>query len=147
MASSSSPSLFLLFLLIFTIAAAAQTSEPASVMFPRAIHGSAFGGQQLVAQKSKPRLPFKTRYFPQILDHFSFTPRGSMIFYQKYLINTQHWSRGAPIFVYTGNEGDIEWFAANTGFLLDVAPSFRAMLVFIEVLILKPTPPQQLTSF
>jgi lysosomal Pro-X carboxypeptidase len=34
--------------------------------------------------------------------------------------------------VYTGNEGDIEWFATNTGFMFDIAPSFGALLVFIE---------------
>ncbi|KAH9654451.1 alpha/beta-Hydrolases superfamily protein [Citrus sinensis] len=30
--------------------------------------------------------------------------------------------------------GDIECFAANTGFLLDIAPKFKALLVFIEIL-------------
>uniref|UniRef100_A0A2N9FPE5 HTH three-helical bundle domain-containing protein n=1 Tax=Fagus sylvatica TaxID=28930 RepID=A0A2N9FPE5_FAGSY len=49
-----------------------------------------------------------------------------------YLINNHYWQHGAPIFVYTGNEGDIEWFAANTGFLLDIAPKFRALFSFIE---------------
>ncbi|GJZ28230.1 lysosomal Pro-X carboxypeptidase-like protein [Tanacetum coccineum] len=38
----------------------------------------------------------------------------------------------APIFVYTGNEGNIEWFAQNTGFMYDIAPEFKALLVFIE---------------
>ncbi|CBI18675.3 hypothetical protein VitviT2T_016832 [Vitis vinifera] len=130
MASSSSPSV-LLFLLLFTIAATAKTSESLSTVFPRAIHGSALK-QVRNAKKPKPKVPFKTQYFPQLLDHFTFTPKSSTIFYQKYLINTQYWTHGAPIFVYTGNEGDIDWFASNTGFLLDIAPSFRAMLVFIE---------------
>ncbi|OMP08759.1 lysosomal Pro-X carboxypeptidase-like protein [Corchorus olitorius] len=26
------------------------------------------------------------------------------------------------------NGGDIEWFAQNTGFMFDVAPSFKALL-------------------
>ncbi|GAY56761.1 hypothetical protein CUMW_174320, partial [Citrus unshiu] len=39
-----------------------------------------------------------------------------------------------PYFCYTGNEGDIECFAANTGFVLDIAPKFKALLVFIEIL-------------
>lgn len=138
MASSSSPSV-LLFLLLFTIAATAKTSESLSTVFPRAIHGSALK-QVRNAKKPKPKVPFKTQYFPQLLDHFTFTPKSSTIFYQKYLINTQYWTHGAPIFVYTGNEGDIDWFASNTGFLLDIAPSFRAMLVFIEVLL--PKTPQ-----
>lgn len=83
----------------------------------------------------KPKIPYETRYYPQLLDHFTFTPKSSKRFYQKYLINEQYWRNGAPIFVYTGNEGDIEWFAANTGFLLDIAPKFHALLVFIEVML------------
>jgi len=83
--------------------------------------------------KSKHELPFETRYFPQNLDHFSFTPDSYKVFHQKYLINNRFWRKGGPIFVYTGNEGDIDWFASNTGFMLDIAPKFRALLVFIEV--------------
>ena len=37
-----------------------------------------------------------------------------------------------PIFFYTGNEGPIELFADNTGFMWDQAPVFNAMLVFAE---------------
>lgn len=87
------------------------------------------------ATSLKPKIHFETRFYPQLLDHFTFTPKSSKIFYQKYLINEEYWRNGAPIFVYTGNEGDIEWFAANTGFLPDIAPEFHALLVFIEVLL------------
>ncbi|KAM7255321.1 hypothetical protein ACFE04_020562 [Oxalis oulophora] len=57
-------------------------------------------------------------------------------FQQRYLINDTFWGgakHNAPIFVYTGNEGDIGSFAQNTGFMFDVAPHFKALLVFIEV--------------
>jgi lysosomal Pro-X carboxypeptidase len=91
--------------------------------------------------------PFTAHYFPQELDHFTFTPNSSMTFNQKYLLNDTFWRRpggddggagtskqqAGPLFVYTGNEGDIEWFATNTGFMFDVAPKFGALLVFIEV--------------
>jgi lysosomal Pro-X carboxypeptidase len=84
--------------------------------------------------------PFTAHYFPQELDHFTFTPNASMLFYQKYLVNDTYWRRpggkggaAGPLFVYTGNEGDIEWFATNTGFMFDIAPKFGALLVFIEV--------------
>ncbi|XBI13497.1 hypothetical protein VPH35_140225 [Triticum aestivum] len=73
------------------------------------------------------------------LDHFTFTPNSSRVFSQKYLLNDTFWRKptaGAggvgPLFVYTGNEGDIEWFATNTGFMFDIAPEFGALLVFIE---------------
>jgi lysosomal Pro-X carboxypeptidase len=90
--------------------------------------------------------PFTAHYFPQELDHFTFTPNSSMTFNQKYLLNDTFLRRpggdggagtkqqqAGPLFVYTGNEGDIEWFATNTGFMFDVAPKFSALLVFIEV--------------
>ncbi|KAL8231187.1 hypothetical protein R6Q57_000965 [Mikania cordata] len=76
---------------------------------------------------------YETRYFEQTLDHFSFHDLPK--FQQRYLINTNHWvgpSRMGPIFLYCGNEGDIEWFAANTGFVWELAPRFGAMVIFIE---------------
>ncbi|KAL8250930.1 hypothetical protein R6Q59_034623 [Mikania micrantha] len=76
---------------------------------------------------------YETRYFEQTLDHFSFHDLPK--FPQRYLINTNHWvgpSRMGPIFLYCGNEGDIEWFAANTGFVWELAPRFGAMIIFIE---------------
>ncbi|KAM0930447.1 hypothetical protein ACQ4PT_001122 [Festuca glaucescens] len=82
--------------------------------------------------------PFTAHYFPQELDHFTFTPNSSRVFSQKYLLNDTFWRKptgaaaAGPLFVYTGNEGDIEWFATNTGFMFDIAPEFGALLVFIE---------------
>ncbi|KAL3526925.1 hypothetical protein ACH5RR_011581 [Cinchona calisaya] len=76
---------------------------------------------------------YETLFFEQRLDHFSFAKLPS--FQQKYLINTHHWvgpSRLGPIFFYCGNEGNIEWFAANTGFLWELAPRFGAMVIFPE---------------
>ncbi|XP_020103296.1 lysosomal Pro-X carboxypeptidase [Ananas comosus] len=103
----------------------------------RAQRAAAKGKAVLSSSSSSSKdLPFTTHYFPQQLDHFTFQPRAENTFYQKYLINSTFWDQGplhtAPIFVYTGNEGDIEWFAENTGFMLDIAPMFGALLVFIE---------------
>ncbi|KAL7612227.1 hypothetical protein Lser_V15G05814 [Lactuca serriola] len=58
-------------------------------------------------------------------------------FQQHYLINSDHWvgagpNRLGPIFLYCGNEGDIEWFATNTDFVWELAPRFGAMVIFPE---------------
>ncbi|XP_043713270.1 lysosomal Pro-X carboxypeptidase [Telopea speciosissima] len=76
---------------------------------------------------------YEARYFTQSLDHFGFSDLPT--FQQRYLINTDHWlgpERMGPIFLYCGNEGDIEWFAANTGFVWEIAPRFGAMVIFPE---------------
>lgn len=80
------------------------------------------------------QIKYETRYFQQRLDHFSFSDLPT--FPQRYLINTEHWvgpQRLGPIFLYCGNEGDIEWFAQNTGFVWEIAPKFGAMVLFPEV--------------
>ncbi|KAF8404809.1 hypothetical protein HHK36_009699 [Tetracentron sinense] len=84
-------------------------------------------------QKRDQAFRYETRYFTQSLDHFSFSDLPT--FQQRYLISTDHWlgsDRMAPIFFYCGNEGDIEWFASNTGFVWEIAPRFGAMVVFPE---------------
>jgi len=79
---------------------------------------------------------WKTEWYHQQVDHFSFG--NSSKFLQRYLVNDTHWEAakderdGGPIFFYTGNEGDIEAFAENTGFMWDIAEEFHAMLVFAE---------------
>ena len=40
-----------------------------------------------------------------------------------------HLLRG-PIFFYCGNEGPIESFYDNTGFMFDIAPEFNAVVIF-----------------
>nr|XP_023015538.1 lysosomal Pro-X carboxypeptidase [Leptinotarsa decemlineata] len=73
---------------------------------------------------------YATKYIDVPLDHFSFTSNAT--FKLRYLINdTFHIERG-PIFFYTGNEGDINIFAQNSGFMNDIAPQFNALLVFAE---------------
>jgi len=74
---------------------------------------------------------YDTYYYTQKVDHFSF--HNNDTYQQRYLVNDGSWTQdGGPIFFYTGNEGDIEWFAKNTGFMWDIAPQFKAMLVFAE---------------
>ncbi len=47
------------------------------------------------------------------VDHFGY--RNQDRFQLRYLVNNEYWDRNSgPIFMYTGNEGDIEWFCNNT---------------------------------
>lgn len=130
MAASSSSSSYIFLILLFVILCV-EPSQTKSIYLPR----NNFQSSLLVNKHEKTKMPFKVHYFPQILDHFTFLPKSSKVFYQKYLINDQYWNKdgGGPIFVYTGNEGNIDWFAVNTGFMFDIAPKFNALLVFIEV--------------
>ncbi|XP_034830047.1 lysosomal Pro-X carboxypeptidase [Maniola hyperantus] len=74
---------------------------------------------------------YETKWFKVPLDHFGYQRNES--FNIKYLENEEHWDRGSgPIFFYTGNEGQIETFAQHTGFMWDIAPHYRAKLVFAE---------------
>ncbi|CAD5216733.1 unnamed protein product [Bursaphelenchus okinawaensis] len=64
------------------------------------------------------------------VDHFSFADTRE--FELRYFINLTHYQPGGPIFFYTGNEGKLEVFAQNTGFMWDIAPEYGAAVVFAE---------------
>lgn len=127
-------SLLLLLPLIFIV----LTSAPPTIASEAATNGYSksiprFLGKFAYPNRGKP-FQYETRYFEQRLDHFSIADLPK--FRQRYLISTRHWTgpdRMGPIFLYCGNEGDIEWFAANTGFVWDIAPRFGAMVLFPEV--------------
>lgn len=117
---------FSFFTLLSSTVSIAKTTPrfPSSVVWP----------EQL--SRSNTNQLYKTKYFTQTLDHFNFNPQSYQTFQQRYLVNDTYWGgadKKAPIFVYMGNEGDIEWFAQNTGFMFETAPRFKALLVFIEV--------------
>lgn len=76
------------------------------------------------------RYLYEVNYLDVPIDHFSFTNNDT--FKLKYLVNDSYWNNDGPIFFYTGNEGDIDKFAQNTGFMWEIAPSFRALLIFAE---------------
>jgi len=75
---------------------------------------------------------YETKFYNQRIDHFNFLRND--FYKQRYLVNDTFWdtSREGPIFFYTGNEGDIEAFAQNSGFIWDIAPFFNAMVIFAE---------------
>ncbi|CAM1302547.1 PRCP (predicted) [Pycnogonum litorale] len=75
---------------------------------------------------------YETLEFEQPVDQFAFSTNDT--FKQRYLLSTKHWDseNSGPIFFYVGNEGHIEVFANNTGFMWEIAPEFKAMVVFAE---------------
>jgi lysosomal Pro-X carboxypeptidase len=74
---------------------------------------------------------YDTRTIEVLLDHFTFTDNAT--FPLRYLINDSFVrDHKSPILFYTGNEGDIELFADNTGFVWRVADELSAMVVFAE---------------
>jgi hypothetical protein len=73
---------------------------------------------------------FTTTY----IDQFNFWQGTSQAtFQQRYLINNSSWaSPSHPIFFYAGNEGSIELFTNNTGYLWSLAQDLGALVVFAE---------------
>lgn len=77
--------------------------------------------------------PYKELYFDQLLDHFNYNSFDVQTFKQRYLVSSHYWEpEQGPIFFYTGNEGSITSFYDNTGFVHDIAPMFRALVIFAE---------------
>ncbi|XP_060065701.1 dipeptidyl peptidase 2-like [Ylistrum balloti] len=76
---------------------------------------------------------YKEKFFDQYIDHFNFVSYGEKTYKQRYLIQDRWWREGqGPILFYTGNEGPIDEFADNTGFMYDIAPEFGGLLLFAE---------------
>ena len=79
---------------------------------------------------------FVTYYYTQTLDHFSYRPESYTTFQQRYVVNSRYWggaNTSSPIFVYTGDEGGLIDDLDAAGLMVDFAPSFKALLVYIEV--------------
>lgn len=76
---------------------------------------------------------YAVKEFSVPLDHFNFLSNDN--FTIRYLYNDSFVQKDDtmyPIFFYTGNEGDIEWFAQNTGFMWELAEQLHAMVIFAE---------------
>ena len=59
---------------------------------------------------------------------------GAGIIYSLLLLSCSEvfWKGSGPLLFYTGNEGAIEGFYDNTGFLFELAQEFSALIVFAE---------------
>ncbi|KAF4353045.1 hypothetical protein G4B88_010034 [Cannabis sativa] len=78
---------------------------------------------------------FETFFYNQTLDHFNYRPESYSTFEQRYLVNSKYWNNNnklGPIFAYLGAEEPIDQDIPTIGFLTDNAPSFKALIVFIE---------------
>ncbi|EDW04971.1 lysosomal Pro-X carboxypeptidase [Drosophila grimshawi] len=86
----------------------------------------------LLATSAQSKFEYEIKEFQVPLDHFSFLSNAS--FSIRYLYNESYADKSNPksIFFYTGNEGDIEWFAKNSGFVWELAEKERAIVVFAE---------------
>ncbi|XP_040069945.1 lysosomal Pro-X carboxypeptidase isoform X2 [Ixodes scapularis] len=59
------------------------------------------------------KTPYKEHVFRTKVDHFAY--HNDETFEMRYMVADQYWDRnGGPIFLYTGNEDDIESFITNT---------------------------------
>ena len=47
-------------------------------------------------------------------------------------LSDDHWNGSGPMFFYTGNEGPIDNFMNNSGFINTLAKEFNALVVFAE---------------
>nr|XP_043610462.1 lysosomal Pro-X carboxypeptidase [Erigeron canadensis] len=77
----------------------------------------------------------KTFFYNQTLDHFNYKPESYATFRQRYIINSKWWGgakKKAPIFVYLGAEGPIDGDIGALGLLPDIAPRFKALVVYLE---------------
>lgn len=85
----------------------------------------------LVSNCESTTYTYKINTFDVLLDHFTYTDNAT--FKIRYLINDSYVKDNkSPILFYTGNEGDIELFAQNTGFVWRAGRTLNAMIVFAE---------------
>uniref|UniRef100_A0A0D6QWP3 Serine carboxypeptidase S28 family protein n=1 Tax=Araucaria cunninghamii TaxID=56994 RepID=A0A0D6QWP3_ARACU len=131
-------------LLVFIFMIFIKCFEVGSPMFLRSpLSGRSFLGNRMNAavlssSQNDFKRDYETKYYQQILDHFTFTPRGTYdhTFQQRYLLVKKYWGGPrtySPIFVYIGDEGDIEPIKDYTSSLMtQLATHSSALLVYIE---------------
>uniref|UniRef100_UPI00398E87E4 dipeptidyl peptidase 2 n=1 Tax=Pristiophorus japonicus TaxID=55135 RepID=UPI00398E87E4 len=96
------------------------------------INDNTISVEETIAKKSAAQPTFKEKYFDQVIDHFSFIGHQKT-YRQRYLVADEFWGKSfGPIFLYTGNEGDIWDFANNSRFLTELASEQKAMVIFAE---------------
>ena len=72
-------------------------------------------------------------HFTQVVDHNDFSAAdGGATFQQRYFYYGGYYKEGGPVLFYTGNEGALETFWYNTGFMFVVARQLGAFVLFME---------------
>lgn len=79
---------------------------------------------------------YETHNYTQVLDHFSFVSE-SRTFQQRYFLNKTFWGgplNNSPIFVCMGEEDSLDdlVLAGGCGIVIENAPQFKALLLFVE---------------
>lgn len=100
------------------------------------------GEPQIRSSSNFPEDDLKTFYYTQRLDHFNYRPDSYNTFQQRYMMNFKYWAgakSSAPIFAFFGAEGPVDDDIHYVGFLRDNAPHFNALIVYIEVSVVKIT--------
>ena len=89
----------------------------------------------LLTAYAQEELPYGPTYgtFTTLLDHYSSNGMSPTVTIQ-YIIDAQYWDpQVGPILFYAGNEGDIEGFYENSGFVRKtLAQRFKALVLFGE---------------
>lgn len=77
---------------------------------------------------------FKTFFYNQTIDHFSYGPESYQTFPQRYVINSKFWGGGnSPILAFLGAEAPIDDNIQPSGFTYENAHKFKALIVILEV--------------
>lgn len=77
---------------------------------------------------------FKTFFYNQTIDHFSYGPESYKTFPQRYVINSNFWGgRNSPILAFLGAEAPIDDNIEPSGFTYENAHEFKALIVILEV--------------
>lgn len=128
---------FSLFLLIFSLCVSAFNIPRLGTFQRTHQHELETISSSRLTQELKPF------YFTQRLDHFNYRPDSYSTFLQRYMINFKFWGgakSSAPIFAYLGGEAPVDEDIYYVGFLRDNAPQFNALIVYIEVRVLRSHP-------
>ncbi|KAJ4978695.1 hypothetical protein NE237_009475 [Protea cynaroides] len=127
----------LLFFFITFVSATGRLNTPKLGVVDRTRVKNHGGGAGTIAGTKPPSSSndFETFFYTQTLDHFNYRPESYTTFQQRYVINFKYWGGAnsiAPIFVYLGEESNLDDDLDVIGFLNDNAPRFKALILYIE---------------